>query len=81
MARENSAHVVNACLRQALEPSTRHSYSSALRKVVGDAEWLIGANLLPLDSDLKLMALIAELDGRLWGTVASFKATVQAWHV
>ena len=48
---------------------------------MGDAEWLIGTKLLPLDSDLMLMALFAELDRRPWGSVASFKGAVRAWHV
>ena len=59
LARESITSTVNACLGQAWEPSTQQTYNSTLSVNVGGAEILLGAELLPMDSDSKLMAAFA----------------------
>ena len=55
LARESITSTVNACLGQAWEPSTQQTYNSTLSVNVEGAEIRPGAELLPMDSDSKLM--------------------------
>ena len=80
LARESITSTVNACLGQAWEPSTQQTYNSTLSVNVGGAEIRLGAELLPMDSDSKLMAAFASMDGKPWGSTRVLKAAVRAWH-
>ena len=80
LARESITSTVNACLGQAWEPSTQQTYNSTLSVNVGGAEIRLGAELLPMDSDSKLMAAFASMDGKPWGSSRVLKAAVRAWH-
>jgi len=79
-ARAATTETVTACLDQSLEPTTKKTYNSALAVNVGGAEVELGAELLPMDSDSKLMAAFARMDGKPWGSTRVLKAAVRAWH-
>ena len=80
-ARERAALVIKTCLQANWEPSTVARYNSVLEGAVVEAEALMGIELLPCDSDVKLMLLFARYDGACWGSVSAAKSAVRAWHL
>ena len=48
---------------------------------VAKAEAMLGVDLLPCDTDVKLMLLFARFDGAPWGTISASKCAVRAWHL
>ena len=75
------AEIVEACLQPAWAPATRRAYTSALQSNVSRLEANVGAQLLPFDSDIKLMVVFAGLDGRPWSTIQAQRAALRAWHL
>ena len=73
--------VASSCLDSSLAASSKRTYESCLKVQVGDAEVSVGAELLPMDSDSKLMAAFSGLVGKPWATVRLVKSAVRAWHV
>ena len=74
------SRIINACINSAWAASTVHSYNSSIRACVGKAEELVGAKLLPMDSEEKLMTAFACLDGHTWASIKVTKSSVRAWH-
>ena len=79
-ARQCSLDVIQGCLKACWEPSTLARYNGILEGAVCDAESALGVELLPCDSDVKLMLLFARFDGAAWGTISANKSAVRAWH-
>ena len=80
-AREVAADVIRNCLRATWEPSTVARYNSVLEGAVAEAESVLGVDLLPCDTDIKLMLLFARFDGAPWGTISASKCAIRAWHL
>ena len=80
-ARERAAGVIKLCLRATCEPSTVNRYNSVLQGAITETENAMGIDLLPCDSDIKLMLLFARFDGAPWGSVSAAKCAVRAWHL
>ena len=80
-ARECAAAIIKSCLHATWEPSTVARYNAVLHGVVADSEASLGVDLLPCDTDVKLMLLFTRFDGAPWGTVSASKCAVRAWHL
>lgn len=68
------------CIGDAWGQRSKRTYESSLKVGVGGAEVEVEADLLPIDSDSKLMAVFSRLDRKPWGTVSTLKAAIRAWH-
>ena len=79
-ARECAGVVIRSCLQATWEPSTVARYNAVLEGAVAEAEALFGVELLPCDTDIKLMLLFSRFDGAPWGTISVSKCAVRAWH-
>lgn len=55
--------IIDRCINAAWAPSTKASYEHALRLWISVAVVVLGALLLPRDSDEKFMAVFARMDG------------------
>ena len=73
--------VASSCVDSSLAAGSKRTYESCLKVQVGDAEVSAGAELLPMDSDSKLMAAFSGLVGKPWATVRLVKCAVRAWHL
>ena len=81
LARGRASAVIRSCLEATWETSTIARYNAVLEGAVTETEQSMGLELLPCDSDIKLMLLFARFDGAPWGSVSVAKAAVRAWHL
>jgi integrase len=79
--RDRLAVISQECIRDSWAPGTYKAYETTLRLNVGDAEFAVEAELLPMDSESKFMTAFARLDGQPWATVRLLKSAVRAWHI
>ena len=80
-AREQAAVIIRNCFSATWEQSTITRYNAVLEGAVVEAEAVLGVDLLPCDTDIKLMLLFTRFDGAPWGTVSASKCAVRAWHL
>ena len=80
-AREQAAVIIRNCFSATWEQSTITRYNAVLEGAVVEAEAVLGVDLLPCDTDIKLMLLFTRFDGAPWGTISASKCAVRAWHL